>query len=563
MRELKSGFEYWNTRVYFVSVALLLASIPLSKYTTSLSQFLMLGCWLMYKSDLSYYDKYLESRNNNSLAIVFLIKGFFKSIFYSLADKFIQFFRNRTAVIITSLLILHLIGLLYTTDYSYAIKDLRTKLPLLLLPLFFSTGPAIDRKTMYWILLVYVIAILGGTFYRLYLFTQLPVADARAMNPHISHIRFSLNAVFAVFALFYLSRLKNEFSIKVRILFIFLALWFVIFMIYLKYSTGLSILLIILVLTMLYHALKGKRLIFRLLMLAGGIILITVPVVYFSTIVREFRSTEAVDFRKLESRTANGNYYYHDTVNFRIENGVYTGLFICDKELRKSWTERSSIPIDSLDKKLQPVRFTLIRYLASKQLTKDSAGIAKLNAQDILNIESGLTSARAQQWYQLRPRIENFLVGWENYRYHHNPNSSSLIQRLEYWRCSLLIIKENPLFGVGTGDVPLAFSSFYEKNQSRLDPQFRLRSHNQFLSITVAFGIAGLLWFLFVLVAPMVIVKGYRQYLYVVFWLIFFISIFTEDTLETQEGVTFFAFFTAFFLLGTSIARLQSESQKI
>lgn len=559
---LKSGFEYWNSRLYYLSVALLLASVPLSKYTTSLSQFLMLGFWLLHGSDLSCCAKYQQSSKSGLFDIISLTGCFFRSITISLFGKFKQFATNRVALIITSLLLLHVVGLAYTSDFDYAFKDLRTKLPLLLLPLFFSTGPEIDKRTMYSIFLVYVLAIFGGTLYRLILFIQLPVADARAMNPHISHIRFSLNAVFSVFILFYMSRLKETFSWKVRGLFILTAIWFIVFMIYLKYSTGLSILFIISVLLILYYSLKGRRIYTRLLLFAGGLVLIAIPVSYFLSITREFRSTEAVDFRKLETRTINGNYYYHDTVNFKIENGAYTGLYICDKELRKSWSDRSQFSIDSLDRKQQPIRFTLIRYLASKQLRKDSAGVANLDQQDILNIESGLTSSRAQQWYQLRPRIENLLVGWENYRHHNNPNSSSLIQRVEYWRCSLLIIADNPIIGVGTGDVPTAFASFYDKNQSRLDPQFRLRSHNQFLSITVAFGIAGLLWFLFVLIAPMIKAKGYRQYLYVIFWMIFFISIFTEDTLETQEGVTFFAFFTAFFLLGTSESRHLADREE-
>ncbi|MBK7028786.1 MAG: O-antigen ligase family protein [Bacteroidales bacterium] len=370
------------------------------------------------------------------------------------------------------------------------------------------------------------------------------------MNAHISHIRFSLNAVFAIFILFYYAHSKDIFVRWQRILFILTAFWFLFIMFYLKYSTGIAIFLIMSFLMAIYFAFKASRLSIKLLLFVSGLSLILVPGLYFLKIAREFRSTEAVDFTKLELYTPNGNSYYHDTVNFKVENGSYTGLYICDKELRKSWLERSSVSIDSLDSKQQYIRYTLIRYLASKQLRKDSIGIAQLSRQDIRNIEAGLTNSKSRQWFQIRPQIENLLTGWDNYRYHNNPNSSSLIQRIEYWRSSLQIIKQHPLFGVGTGDVPEAFKNYYRQANSMLDQQFRLRSHNQFLSITVAFGVFGLIWFLFVLFYPMIKVKTYQPYFYLIFWCIFFISIFTEDTLETQEGVTFYAFLTSLLLFG-------------
>jgi hypothetical protein len=552
MKDFKTEFNYWNMRFYHISIVLLLASIPLSKYTTSLSQFLMLGFWLLHRSDITYLNEYLSGKKIHPLRILSFISGFFRSIILSLIEKFSLFFRNKAALIITSLLLLHVLGLFYTTDFGYAMKDLRTKLPLLLMPLFFSTGPALDKRAIYWIFLGYIAALFGGTIYRLILFIQLPVADPRAMNPHISHIRFSLNAVFAIFILLYYAHLKDSFLKWKRVLFIIMAFWLLLVMFYLKYTTGIAIFMIITFLIAVNFALKASRLTTKLLLIAGGISLLIIPSLYFLKIAKEFRSTEAVDFHTLELYTSNGNSYYHDTVNFKVENGSYTGLYICDKELRKSWLERSSVSIDSLDSKQQYIRYTLIRYLASKQLRKDSAGIAQLSHQDIRNIEAGLTSSKSRQWFHIRPQIENLLTGWDNYRYHNNPNSSSLIQRVEYWRSSIQIIKQNPIFGVGTGDVPEAFRTYYSRANSMLDPQFRLRSHNQFLSITVAFGVVGLIWFLFVLLYPVIKLRTYHPYFYLIFWTIFFISIFTEDTLETQEGVTFYAFFTSLLLFGWS-----------
>jgi hypothetical protein len=541
-------FAFWNVRFYHISMVLLLASIPLSKYTTSLFQFAVLAFWLLYESDLAYIKDFSSGRQSLSIRIPKLVAGFLKSLFYSLLSKFKAFFKEKEAMIITSLLLIHVIGLLYSSDMNYALKDLRTKLPLFLLPLFFSTGPPVNTKTLYWIYIVYIAAVVGGTIYRLFLYMDLPVADPRAINSHISHIRFSLNTVYSIFILAYFIRLQNFFKNWQKLLFAIVIVWFIIFMMYLRYNTGISILIIVSLLLLLYKALKGSTLYIRLFFLVAGLSLFTIPVLYVHSVVKHYRHTEPVNFATLDKHTVSGNSYYHDTINFRIENGRYVGLYICDKELRKSWVKRSELPIDNLDGKQQLVRYTLIRYLASKNLRKDSVGIARLDEKDIRNIEAGITNDNHKNGFDLNAQIDNFLIGWDNYVHHNNPNSSSLIQRVEYWRTSLLLIKQHTLFGVGTGDVPDAFRIQYEKMNSSLEPQFRLRSHNQFLSITVAFGVLGLLWFLFVLIYPMWITKKYKSYFYIIFWLIFTVSLITEDTIETQEGVTFFAYFTSLLL---------------
>ena len=548
MESAVKNFAEWNTRLYFISLFLLLASVPLSKYTTSLSQFLLLGCWLAYRSDTAWLEEYLSGSRWHPFSILRLIKGFLLSMGKSLISKFAAFFRNKAAMAITSLLLLHVIGLIYTTDFHYALKDLRTKLPLFILPLFLSTGPELKNRTLNLILIGYVLAVFGGTIYRIILFLQLPVADTRALDAHISHIRFSLNLVFSVFILLHLIRLKNYLPSWQRMLFAFLILWFVFFLFYMRYSTGIVILLVVSTLLLSYLAFHGTTLRTRLLFITGVLVLILVPAFLIHSTVRDYRRTEPVSFSKLDRYTSQGNSYYHDTVNFRIENGHYVGLYICDKELREAWAERSAYPIDSLDSKQQKIRFTLVRYLASMELRKDSAGISQLTDKDIHNIEAGMTRRNSGSGFNIKTQVDNFLVGWDNYKRYHNANANSLIQRFEYWRTSLLIIRQNPIFGVGTGDVPEVFRVQYEKMNSSLDPQFRLRSHNQFLSLTVAFGIMGLLWFVVVLVYPVIRTKRFSYY-YLIFWIIFFISIFTEDTLETQEGVTFYALFTSMFLL--------------
>jgi hypothetical protein len=127
-------------------------------------------------------------------------------------------------------------------------------------------------------------------------------------------------------------------------------------------------------------------------------------------------------------------------------------------------------------------------------------------------------------------------------------NGHSITQRFEYWKAAAGIITGHPVLGVGTGDIQQAFDHQYEISKTNLRKEWRLRSHNQYLSITVAFGFFGLIWFLFALIYPSLKLKGYSDFLYLTFFIVAAVSFITEDTLETQVGVTFFAFLNAFFL---------------
>ncbi|MCX6272441.1 MAG: O-antigen ligase family protein [Bacteroidetes bacterium] len=122
------------------------------------------------------------------------------------------------------------------------------------------------------------------------------------------------------------------------------------------------------------------------------------------------------------------------------------------------------------------------------------------------------------------------------------------MMRLDYWKASMALIQKHLITGVGTGDMNRVFDQYYNEINSKLKPEWRRRSHNQFLSITVGFGILGLTWFLFSLIYPPVVLKKLSNFLFGSFFLLVFMSMIPEDTIESQEGVTFVAFFFSFLL---------------
>ena len=219
------------------------------------------------------------------------------------------------------------------------------------------------------------------------------------------------------------------------------------------------------------------------------------------------------------------------------------------QETIDAWNNRSDKTIESVyDKKYR----ILIRYLTSKNLRKDAEGVSQLTEDDIRNIENGVANYNYINNPGIKTRIMKIIISYDNYVSSKNANGSSVFQRVEYIKASLGIIKDNPIIGVGTGDIADAFANYYEETNSKLLPENRFRSHNQYLAITVAFGVMGLIVFLFSMFYSFFSDKKNRNYLYFVFLFIMALSMLTEDTLETQIGVTLFAFFNSFLVFANN-----------
>ncbi len=171
-----------------------------------------------------------------------------------------------------------------------------------------------------------------------------------------------------------------------------------------------------------------------------------------------------------------------------------------------------------------------------------------LTDEDIRNVEQGVANYNNWRHPGLRARLSATLFEYNLYHRYNNPNGGSLAQRIEYTRASFHIIGQHPWLGVGTGDVPQAFAQAYDETHSPLKEEFRFRAHNQYLAIAVAFGLVGLAFFLFVLLYPWCASRKNHTYLYMAFLTIMLLSMFPEDTLETQAGATLFAFFTSLLL---------------
>jgi hypothetical protein len=452
------------------------------------------------------------------------------------------------AWVFSSIYLFHLIGLFFTTDFGYALHDLRIKLPILILPLLLSTTSLLDRKGFRFLMYLFTAAVFTGTLISTYHYLSGNYTDSRELSRYISHIRFSLLIDMAIFILAYMSIKKTDIPRWPRAIMAIIALWMLGFLFIAAFMTGIVIFFITAAALIFYTVLIKQGMIMKIATISGVVIILAVVMIYILKIRQDVNHIRTVDLNTLENTTKLGNPYWHDLSNPQTENGQYVWLYVATDEMREAWNRRSRFEFDGKDKAGQEIRYTLIRFLTSKGYRKDAEGVEKLTDAEVAMVEDGIASIVYVEKSNLYVRI--YKIFWEFSRYRETRNASghSVMQRLEFWKAAREIISNNLLTGVGTGDLETAFQEEYTKSGSLLDKEFRWRAHNQFLAIFATFGIFGIAWFLFSLIYPATRLGKFHDYYYLSFFIIIILSMLTEDTLETQAGVTVFAFFSSFYL---------------
>ena len=530
--------------LYFICLVLLAMSLPLSKYTMGLFQFFLVFIWLIYGIQAKQQDTEIISKFSFDF-----LKQIWGSFLKNTSQKIDNFLKNGMALILISLFLIFLIGFFRGGDMNYVLTDLRGKLPLLALPLIIAGLPALNKNQFNILLLAYVLAVIIGTIFSAYELFYKNFTDIREISVFISPVRFSLNICFSIVILFSLITKKENFNLPIKILFAFIIIWFSYILFKMESGIGIMILFTLAFIFVIKQISLSRSIILKIslgLALISGVLW---GLLFIKKEIKDFYTTPKINLDQFKKTTSLGNQYMHDTINYLVEDGNFIGLFLCEKELENAWNERSRIEFYGLDKKDQCVRSTLIRFLTSKNLNKDNEGVKQLTDEEIGFIENGIANANYIYHPGLKTRISKILFGYEVYLQTSSPEGNSFFQRIEYWKASLEIIKHNFWIGVGTGNIHKAFEQQYDAMASNLSRKNRMESHNQYLFIFLNLGIFGLGWFLFALIYPGLKTGRVFHSIYPAFLLIILISMLTEDTLETQAGVTFFAFFNSLFLL--------------
>jgi len=455
---------------------------------------------------------------------------------------------NKIFWVVSAVFFVHLLGLFYTTDLEAGFNDVRTKIPLLFLPLVFFSSKPVSLREFHALLVCFLMGSFANTAWCLiYNFILHNNEVGRNASRFMSHIRLGLYLNLAIacciyFAVHFQALLKKSFVLL-------LALYFIWIMYVLGLASGIAnflILAAIAVCVIIYKQRPAIKVVsFLLLALTAGFLINYIYVITKS----QLNIQPTLNNTQLSQSFSTRSYSHFDTKGQR-ENGNYVFVNIQLYELKNEW--QKEFPSDSFNYYPNVYNINryevLIRYLSSKGLNKDSAAISKLTDLDKKNIRDNICNYQYNDWSFLHKRIYELVCEYDDYVNSRDVNGHSLTMRFYFWDAALRLIKQHPMFGVGTGDVQQELNEIYGQDDFPLEKEWYKRPHNQFLTVFVALGIPGILLFLLSIIYPIIALKKHLSILYWPFFILTIVSFMLEDTLETQAGLSFYAVFNTLFL---------------
>ena len=496
---------------------------------------LLVGCFLVLIGLL--FSKAILSLSTAYLIIIFIALG-------NYSDGFNRIKKNKSLLLFILFFGYYIASLFWSNHIITGLSDLLSKCNLILIPIVLVALPVLSNKKKSNILQFFAgLVILESSInFSVFQLNFSPDKDIRTMSLFISHIRFSLFVVFAIFILAY----QKQTKIGVKIINWLGIAWLLFYTYYAQVLSGvfvLSVSSIILLILGLKNSNKWVRN-FSYSSITTIILAVILGVVLFNN-----GKKEKINIKSYPKYTKLGHLYYHDTTSNAMENGFPLDCFINEQELDSTWKTRSNISLKAKTKNDFNYHTVLIRYLTSKGYTKDAEGINKLSYQDLKNIELGIPSILNLQ-KGLQNRINELHYELNSFE---NPNGHSMLQRLEYWRTGWSIFKNNWCIGSGIGDYKEIYQKEYDNLNSLLEQKNRLESHNQFLGIAIATGSIGLLLFLIHITYTFRMFWEKKEVLPILFLSICITSFLVEDTLTTLAGMSFFSFFIGLFITNNSI----------
>lgn len=447
-----------------------------------------------------------------------------------------------------------LLGLIFTTDFSWALHDLRIKLPILLLPLVFFFSDQLSDRELGVVLLALVGGVLvGSAASMLALCGIIPVelSSSRSISLFISHIRFALLVCMAIASLVYLiSRNYRSLSLWPKLVGIALTCWFFTYTFILQSETGMIILIVLTFSFLVWKIIRIKDSMYRLWGFAFLVAAVLLLASFVTKTISFYYTVDVVDHNLDSYTTANGRPYTNDYTSTAVENGHFVDLLVCEEELAREWNRRGSLYYEAEGPNGFKVKYALKRFLTSKGLSKDSVGVWSLSNDEVIAVSNGVANILDISPFSIKGKIYRLVREIDLYKRGCSVGGSSLAQRFVYWEIAKQIFLDNWLTGVGTGDVKLAYQQTYAENPTLIEPQFQLRAHNQYLTMFLTYGVFGGVLFIVALLYPLFAFRLWKEPLVLAFMAILLFSMLNEDTLETHVGVSFAAFFYSLFIFG-------------
>jgi O-antigen ligase len=119
--------------------------------------------------------------------------------------------------------------------------------------------------------------------------------------------------------------------------------------------------------------------------------------------------------------------------------------------------------------------------------------------------------------------------------------------RMERWELALKIAAQSPVVGHGSGDELALLKEKYFQNKLYNSYLFSLNAHNEYLSFLIKHGAVGLLIFLMTLMWGLFKAIRRNDVYFISFFLQLIMLSFSENFLDVNKGIFFYAFFFALF----------------
>ncbi len=465
-------------------------------------------------------------------------------------EKFDFIKNNKVGFYILLLWLFHIIGLLHTENIVAGLDDVRTK-SFLLIILAYGSGTQLSSKRKNIVFYVYILsAVLATIISSLNFYFGNETAGIEDLGG-ISLVGGNLyQAILVNFAIsllcYFVISTKNN---KYTLLYYISILWFIIYLFLLNSLTGYLLFFILFIYNSVYFFFKQKKTRNKFKIITTFLLTIILLSTYTGLTIKDFYTTDNINYKQLPKTTINGNTYTHYTISKQQENGHFLHIYLCEKELQKEWNKRSVFDYNGLDNKQQNIAQTLIRYLSSKNLTKDSVGVWALHNTDIQFIENGYANYLYTNKYSLKARL--YIVIWQLDKYYNQAyaNRQTISQRIVYTKTAFELIKKHFWTGVGPGDVRDESRKYIADTNSGLTSEYSNRVHIQFLVEFIGLGIFGFLGFIFIIFYPYFKNKLWQDYLFTSFYLLIIFGCFSAFLFESQIGITFFSFFYSMMFL--------------
>lgn len=484
---------------YVLATGLLMASLPLSHFAMGLITFLLLLNWV---AEWNWREKWERLR------------------------------QNQQGLVFSALFVVMCVGLIKTDNWPNAGQYMLGNLSILFAPVIIISSKPFSKREKSWFAHAFIVATTIACLCSVGYWLTHEVRDLRTISLFIDHIRFSLCVVFALVLSVCLMARKSSAGATARVLYALNALLMIVYLFIAQTLTGILLFFILTVASLFYVLVRSKNVREKWLMLAGLVLLLGLFSLYCTWITYVYYHDND---KTITATTTASDHDYTFLDDGLVECGHRVNYYVCRPELDRAWALRSDTTYDYM------TEATLIRYLNSKGLHKDSAAVMALSSKDIHNIEQRIANVEYTRPLGLRRALYQTYFSFSNYKLNHSINGSSLLERVELWKASWGAISENWLLGVGVGDQKAALDRQLERMDSPIAHRHNRGCHNQILTYWLIGGVLLAAFLIFVFVYPFFGMRKRVTFIYVALSIIVFCSMLVEDTIDTQTGRMLFS----------------------